>query len=282
MPGPSPTWYSEDVPALPALGPGDWIRALRRGVPMMLILVTGLAAMMLLRLVERPLFGLARPVTPHITVAVCRAVLAILGLRREVRGQRMFHRGAAVANHASWLDIFALNAGERLYFVSKAEVAGWAGIGWLARATGTLFIERDRRAAKAHLEAFRDRLIAGHKLVFFPEGTSTDGLRVLPFKTTLFAAFQAPELANAMWLQPVSIAYLPPEGCDPRVYGWWGGMAFGPHLLSILAMPRHGTVRLRYHPPVAVAQHPDRKALAALTEEAVRAGLEADRGPAPS
>ena len=94
-----------------------------------------------------------------------------------------------VANHASWLDIFALNAPQRIYFVSKDEVRDWPGIGWLARATGTVFIARKSREAGVQARLFETRMAAGHRLLFFPEGTSTDGRRVLPFKTTLFAAF---------------------------------------------------------------------------------------------
>jgi 1-acyl-sn-glycerol-3-phosphate acyltransferase len=227
--------------------------------------------------VERPLFGLDRPWTPHITQFVCRSAFVFLGIERRVTGRPMAARGAIVANHASWLDIFALNASKRIYFVSKSEVAGWPGIGWLARATGTLFIDRDRRAAAAQQRIFERRLAAGHKLLFFPEGTSTDGLRVLPFKTTLFQAFHAEALRPHLQIQPVSVVYVAPAGEDPRFYGWWGDMAFGAHLLKVLAAPRQGRVEIRYHPPVAVADHPDRKALARRLEGDVRAGLVAAR-----
>ena len=183
-----------------------------------------------------------------------------------------------MANHASWLDIFVLNAAKRVYFVSKAEVARWPGIGWLARATGTLFIARDRRQAAAQVALFRERLQAGHKLLFFPEGTSTDGLQVLPFKPTLFAAFTDPALGPDLAIQPVSVAYHAPAGADPRFYGWWGDMAFGPHLLSTLTARRQGRVEVVYHPPIRVADHADRKALARAAETAVRGGLQARLG----
>ena len=98
--------------------------------------------------------------------------------RIVVGGALLVGAGAMVANHSSWLDIFALNAAKRLYFVSKSEVAGWPVIGWLARATGTVFIKRKQRDAMRHIEVLRDRFLAGHTLLFFPEGTSTDGLRI--------------------------------------------------------------------------------------------------------
>ena len=274
----SPTWRGDDPPPmrLPK-GVGDWLRVLRRGVPMILLIVLGLLVKFLMRIVEYPLFGLRRPVTPVITTWVCRGALRAMGLRLVVRGRPMTHRGATVANHASWLDIFVLNATRRLYFVSKSEVATWPGIGWLARATGTLFISRDPRQAKAQAEQFRERLLAGHQLLFFPEGTSTDTLRVLPFKPTLFAAFFDEELRHAMHIQPVTVAYHPPEGESARYYGWWGDMDFGPHLLAMLATKRHGSVDVVFHPPVRVDDSPNRKTLAREVEDTVRAGLQAAR-----
>jgi len=241
----------------------------------MLGLVTfgGLALLLLVRLVEAPLHGLHRPWTPWITQTVCRTAFVILGMRHAVRGEQMVERGAVVANHSSWLDIFALNARKRIYFVSKSEVARWPGIGWLARATGTVFINRDPKEARAQQAVFEERLKAGNKLLFFPEGTSTDGLRVLPFKSTLYAAFFSPELRDILQVQPVTVIYTAPEGEDPRFYGWWGDMDFGAHLVKVLAAPRQGAVEIVYHPPVRVADTTDRKALAVATEAAVRSAF---------
>ena len=190
----------------------------------------------------------------------------------------MAMKGAVVANHASWLDIFTLNAVQRIYFVAKAEVAGWAGIGWLARATGTVFINRRGREAKAHKALFEARLRAGHKLLFFPEGTSTDGLRVLPFKSTLFEAFFTHGLEHVMHIQPVSVVYRAPPAAEPRFYGWWGEMAFAPHLLKVLAARRQGTVEVVFHEPVSVDAFPGRKALAAHCEAQVRSALPGPKG----
>ncbi|MEP4038786.1 lysophospholipid acyltransferase family protein [Pseudophaeobacter sp.] len=232
----------------------------------------GLLLLLLVRLIERPLCGLHRPVTPFITQFVCRNAFRILGIGFTAHGTLMKHRGAVVANHTSWLDIFALNAKKRIYFVSKAEVAAWPGIGWLARATGTVFIERNRARAKEQTDLFEARLMAGHKLLFFPEGTSTDGLRVLPFKTTLFAAFFGDHLRDICYIQPVSAVFHAPNGAEQRFYGWWGDMEFGPHLLKTLASLRQGRVELTYHTPLKVSDFAHRKALAAECERVVRQG----------
>ncbi len=269
----SVTWRSDDTPPAAAVTAAGWARAVARGAVLTTLISGGLILLLLVRLVERPLCAPRRPVTPWITQFVCRSAFVILGIGYRTRGHLMRRPGAVVANHSSWLDIFALNARKRIYFVSKFEVAGWPGIGWLAKATGTVFISRDARAAREQKQVFEARLQAGHKLLFFPEGTSSDGLRVLPFKSTLFAAFFTEDMHEAEWIQPVTVAYAAPPGQDARFYGWWGDMALGPHLLQVLAARRQGTVTLIYHPPVRVAAHPDRKSLAQACEAAVRGGL---------
>ncbi|WHZ37488.1 1-acyl-sn-glycerol-3-phosphate acyltransferase [Sagittula sp. MA-2] len=268
------TWEGEEPPAHPPFTLSERLRVAWRGIPIALVLVTGLLLMMFLRLIERPLHGMDRPWTPHITRVVCRIVLRIMGLRVRASGSPPAPCGALVANHSSWLDIFVLNSRWPVYFVSKAEVAGWPGIGLLARATGTVFITRDRRDAAAQTALFRERLAHGHRLLFFPEGTSTDGLRVLTFRTPLFAAFFDEDLVHEVSVQAVSLAYHAPEGADPRFYGWWGGMDFAPSLARVLAQRRQGSVDLICHAPVRVDDYANRKSLAHALETQVRAGHE--------
>lgn len=262
--------WLEDRMVLPAPGPAGWLRLALRGAALVAVVYGGLALLLLVRLVERPLCGLDRPVSPWITQGVCRVAVWLLGLRLRVRGRPMQGRGAVVANHASWLDIFVLNAVDRVYFVSKAEVAGWAGIGWLARATGTVFIARKGAEAKAQQELFEARLRAGHRLLFFPEGTSTDSRRILPFKSTLFAAFFTHGMEHVVRLQPVTVIYRPAPGMDGRFYGWWSDMAFAPHLMAVLASSRGGEVEVVLHEARAADDFADRKALAAWCEATVR------------
>ncbi len=269
----SVTWNGAPPPPPPDLGARDWLRVLRRGAGMLGALLLCFPLLLILRFPERAIWGAARPVTPWITQAVCVWCCWCMGLRRSVSGVPMRGEGAYVANHASWLDIFVLNASKRLYFVAKAEVSGWAGIGWLARGTGTIFVRRDRADAAKQAALFETRLHAGHRLLFFPEGTSTDGLRVLPFRPTLFAAFFADGLRETLQVQPVSVVYKAPEGQPASFYGWWGDAEFGASLLAVLAAPRHGGVTVTYHQPLRVAEFADRKALAAAAEAAVRSGF---------
>ncbi len=182
--------------------------------------------------------------------------------------------GAVVSNHISWLDIVALHGCQQVVFVSKSEVAGWPGIGFLARFVGTVFIRRDPKEARAQ----RDRLVRamdeGAKLMLFPEGTSTDGMRVLPFKSALFDMMFTSEMHKDLFVQPISLVYAaPPSSSDPRVYGWWGDMDLGPHLIQVLARRRQGAVQVTFHPPLAVRDFAERKALARTCEHMIREGM---------
>ena len=266
----SVTWSDEPEMQHEPLGVFGWVRVIIRGVPLVLVLAFGLFIHAVIRLLERPIFGERRPLSPRITQVVCRLGLLILGLTFRVRGEVMDHPGAVVANHSSWLDIFVLNAQKRIYFVAKSEVKGWAGIGWLARATGTVFIKRDRQDAQKHIQVFKDRLELGHRLLFFPEGTSSDGQRVLPFKTTLFAPFLTDHIKQNGHIQPVSVVYQAPAGKDPRFYGWWGDMDFGTHVLQVLGARKNGSVNVIYSPALSMQDWNDRKKLARELEDTVR------------
>ena len=266
-------WSPELPPPDIKITPIGWLRFAIKAPLIGILVFGGLFILLLVRLVERPLCGMDRPVTPFITLFVCRNTLRLIGIDYRVIGEPMKGPGAVVANHVSWMDIFILNARKRIYFVSKAEVANWPGIGWLARATGTVFVRGDRKDAKAQITQFQERISHGHKLLFFPEGTSTDGRVLLPFKPTLFAAFLADEMRETLSIQPVTMVYRAAEGADIRQYGWWGNMDFGQHFLAVLTAPKQGSVTVVYHDPVKVADYSDRKALARDLEVIVRKPL---------
>jgi len=262
-------WLDARLPPWRPAG-ADWLRIVWRGTQLATVVFGGFAVFLLIRLVEFPFAEPARPMSSRITQGVCRIALTILHIRPVRHGKPLLLPGALVANHAGWVDVFVLNAAHRVTFVAKSDVAHWPGIGLLARATGTLFITRKGTAAKRQQEELEARLRVGHRLMFFPEGTSTDGLRILPFKSTLFAAFFAPGLREGMNVQPVTVVYHAPPRTDPRHYGWWGDMTFAGHLLRLLATSGWGRVDVTFHPSLAVADFADRKALAQRCEAAVR------------
>ena len=265
------TWISEDgEPVSKKISIFGWMRVFSRGSAIIFIILFGLILKFVLRLFEKPLFGDRRPVTPYITVLVSKISLWLLSIPVTRFGAPLLQPGAFVANHTSWLDIFALNSGQSLYFVSKSEVSKWPGIGLLAKATGTLFIRRESKEAVAHKKLFGQRIKMGHRLLFFPEGTSTDGMRVLPFKSALFQAFFDSGLNSPCYIQPVTVTYFAPKNEDPRFYGWWGDMSFAVHLLKTIASRRQGSIEVRYHEPLLVSNFAKRKELAAAAEKIVR------------
>ena len=197
-----------------------------------------------------------------------------VGLTLEVVGTPMREAGARVGNHASWVDIFVIRAAAQIYFVAKSEVKVWPLIGWLANQTKTLFIERKRSEAKAQEALFMGRLDQGHRLCFFPEGTSSDGLRVLPFKSTLFNVFMTPAMREVSWVQPITTIYQPAPHLPVNFYGWWGGMSFAGHMIQVFARSTKGRVKVVFHDPVRASEFTDRKALCRYCDEKVRGAMD--------
>lgn len=188
------------------------------------------------------------------------------------------------ANHCSWLDIVVLSAVRPLSFVAKREVGAWPFFGSLARLQRTIFVDRDRRSSTARFKAvIQSRLRAGDTLVLFPEGTSTDGNRVLEFKSALMGAAEAtyPEgtkgIETAVTVQPVTLAYTRVHGMplgrhERPVLSWYGDMELAPHLWAALKRGPFDAV-VQFHPPVSLASLGNRKMLAAHCEQTVRDGL---------
>lgn len=204
-----------------------------------------------------------------------RAVCRLLGIRTRVDGQVARDRPVLiVANHVSWLDIPVLSAVAPLSFIAKKEVGTWPVVSSLARLQRTVFVDRARRTTVGHVASeMRNRLDQGDVLVLFAEGTSTDGNRVLPFKTALFAAAFSDENPDVC-VQTLSLTYtrlhgIPIGRADRNLIGWYGDMEMGDHAWSLLkAGPID--VRISVGAPIPLSEFADRKQLAEHTEKAVR------------
>ena len=207
-----------------------------------------------------------------------RRCCRILGFRVERRGRRSrAHPTLYACNHVSYFDIMILGSLIPASFVAKAEVGRWPFFGWLARLQQTVFVARRGREAGSHLDELRARLEAGDDLILFPEGTSSDGNRVLPFKSTLFAAAEKPVRGQPLCVQPVSIAYTRLDGVPMGRYlrpffAWFGDMELAGHLWHAAGLGR-ATVLVEFHKTVTVAEFGSRKALSAHCETAVSRGL---------
>ncbi len=270
----SVTWNGAEAPPLPRPTLAQRLRRVARAAAMVLTTYFLMIFVLAFNLAERwwPL-GVAQRIV-RLWGRIC---LWLCGVRIRVHGTPMPHHGAFVSNHVGWIDIFTHLSAQQVYFVSKAEVAGWPVVGILSRQIDPVYIERRRTGAREHRGQLRARLDRGHRLCFFPEGTSSDGRQVLPFRSTLFSALtEASEMgASDLWVQPMTLDYHPPAGLPDSFYGWWGEMDFASHIAAVLALSSGGVVDVSFHAPVAVGTRPDRKALAAACEAEVRAGLTA-------
>lgn len=244
------------------------------------VLIVALVGLLYLVLVL-PQWWLVRSGSPQAVVIprlFHRIVLWALGLKVTRRGQPSTARPTLfVSNHVSWIDIMVLGSELEASFVAKHEVDGWPFFGTLARLQRTVFVERKARRTADHRDLMVDRLAAGDSLILFPEGTSSDGLRILPFKSAFFSLAERRFDDRPLMLQPISLAYT--ELCNLPVgrrwsglFAWIGDQDLMPHLWRFLrAGPAVATIE--YHPPVTIDGFASRKALAAWVQTVVAQGV---------
>jgi 1-acyl-sn-glycerol-3-phosphate acyltransferase len=206
-----------------------------------------------------------------------RCCCHILGLRVRRLGRPTAVRPVLfAANHVSYLDITIFGSLIAGSFIAKHEVAGWPLFGWLAKLQRSVFIDRQVRSTVEQRDSIAGRLAAKEALILFPEGTSGDGNRVLPFKSALFSVAEH-AATGPVTVQPVSIAYTRVNGMPigrryRPLFAWYGEMAMAPHLWRVLGL---GTIEVvvEFHPPTTLAACGSRKMLARYCEERVKTGL---------
>jgi lyso-ornithine lipid O-acyltransferase len=203
--------------------------------------------------------------------------LRIMGIRLQRVGVVHKHRPVLfVANHASYLDIIILGALlPNASFVAKKEIEKWPVFGILAKLQETIFVERKVQLAKEHQQELAERLQENRSIIVFPEGTTSNGQYILPFKSTLFSVT---DMAGVdLPIQPLTIAYL---GLNGMALGrplrpfvtWYGDMAMCDHLWRLLGLGVIN-VRLIFHEPQTASSFKNRKEIAAWAEEQVHGGL---------
>ena len=212
-----------------------------------------------------------------------RICTSILGIRIVVTGTRSKERPTLyVSNHSSYLDIPVLGAILPASFVAKAEIASWPFFGLLAKLQRTIFVDRKPNHAASHSDDMKTRLAKGDSVILFPEGTSSDGNRTLPFKTSLFSVASLRVigkngLEKPITLQPVSVTCVALDGMPMGrflrpVYAWYGDMPLVPHVWQLLKLGRI-TVSVHFHETVDVGLVGSRKAVAEHCWQAVSDGV---------
>jgi 1-acyl-sn-glycerol-3-phosphate acyltransferase len=212
-----------------------------------------------------------------------RMIAKLLGLRVHVTGELSAERPLLIAaNHSSWADIVVLSSIAEVSFIAKSEVKSWPLFGLFAVLQRSVFVERERKHTTGHqADTIASRLAQGDTMVLFAEGTTSDGNRVLPFKSALFGAAQVAlrgAEAQKVLIQPVSITYTKVHGMPMGRYmrpvsSWPGSVAL---VTNLLGMVREGAldVEVRLGAPVEFTPESSRKAVAAAMERQVRAMMQ--------
>ncbi len=201
-------------------------------------------------------------------------LLEIVNVRLDLSGMAPTEGSMLVANHVSWLDIYAITAIRPAAFVSKAELRNWPLIGWLAAKTGTIFVHRGSRL---HVRAINDEigkvLLSGGNVTVFPEGTTTDGTHILHFHASLLQ----PAISGGRPVQPLALAYLGLDGQPSDAAAYAGDTSLWQSLRMIARQPGL-TLRIDVTPPLPTGGS-DRRAIAALARAAIalRLGISLDQ-----
>lgn len=242
---------------------------------LLLLVPAQIAALVLVRL------GWRGP-SQLIPVVFHRGLLQLLGIRLKTRGKLSAKRPLLiVANHSSWLDIVILGAVNPLSFVAKSEMENWPLFGSLARLQRTIFIKRDkRRTAGEQANAIASRMTDREIMVLFPEGTTSDGNSLYPFKTPLFEAAKlalADSSQDTAAVQPCAICYshihgLPINRAERPHVAWPGDVGLGESLLRILRTGALDVV-VCFAQPIKLDRDSNRKVVAAEAASSIRTML---------
>jgi lyso-ornithine lipid O-acyltransferase len=251
----------------------------RAGLALRLLLLGLLYVIVLGPLLLALRFGWRR-IAGVIPLVFHRFFLVLFGVRVTERGTPP--AGVAtlvVANHVSWLDIPVIGSLHPLSFIAKSEIEGWPMVGFLARLQQSVFIDRKRKKATAEVShAVAHRLAKGEAIVLFAEGTTGDGNRILPFRSSLVGAARATvadPAAGRIYLQPLAITYVRRNGLPisrrerPEV-AWYGDMDLAPHLYRFTCSGPLDVVVVWGEP---IAFNGDRKQATAAAESAVRTAI---------
>jgi lyso-ornithine lipid O-acyltransferase len=226
---------------------------------------------------QRLALALNGPLSANLPRRYHRWCCRIFGMNIVVRGKPSpTHPTLFVSNHSSYFDIIILGSLFNCSFIAKADMIGWPLVGQLAKLQRSVFVDRKPANVGEHSEEIARRLKAGDSLVLFAEGTTSDGNRILPFKSSLLSvAEQAPPDMN-LTIQPVSIIATRLDGMPlgramRPLYAWYGDMPLAPHIWAALKAGKL-TVEVEFHEPFKAGTM-TRKQITARCEAAVERGV---------
>ncbi len=244
------------------------MKGLRKVIRGLLVLATTLGCFLVLvvcLLLLLPFRGVRRRARNRILNFWGRTCLWILGGRLVVEGEPPQGQFFLVSNHVSYVDILALGASVGCFFIAKAEIRSWPLMGFISHTAGTLFIDRELRRDVARVNALVERTLEeGYGIVLFPEGTSSQGHDLLPFRSPLLAY----PVSVGMAVHTASLTYSTPPGEVPANLSicWWGDAPFGGHAWQLLGL-KSFEARVRFGESVPAGD--ERKALARRLQDEV-------------
>ncbi len=192
-----------------------------------------------------------------------KGLVFIFGIKVNHKGIPNNKKTVYVSNHTSYLDILILGSKIDGLFVAKSEIETWPLINKISKLRKTIFVNRGKKSeVNTQVKRLSNTLKDGYNIILFPEGTSNDGHRVLPFKSSLFAITDDPDIQD-FYIQPISISYtgldgLPLNRMFKPFFAWYGNMDLLPHVWQFLGLGSC-EITINYHKPILFSQFSSRK-----------------------
>lgn len=264
------TWEKENVDEIPPIGFFHVLKGLLRLLVFLPLTIFLVIVFLILKAILKPL-NLNYPVF-LIRKSWSVLILRLFGLKLKVIGKQSYNSTIFVSNHISWTDILVIQSVLDIIFVAKSDVKKMPGLGFLAGIANTVFIDRNPQKISKDSLILKKKIEKGELICFFPEGTSTDGLRVLKFKSGFFQLLFDGIYNQNKYIkkvQPLSIYYkVHNKNLSKDFYGWWGSMSIISHITKILCLSS-GSVELKFHDSLNSEEFNDRKEIALAAENTI-------------
>ena len=264
------TWEKENVDEIPPIGFFHVLKGLLRLLVFLPLTIFLVIIFLIFKAILKPL-NLNYPVF-LIRKSWSVLILRLFGLKLKVIGKQSYNSTIFVSNHISWTDILVIQSVLDIIFVAKSDVKKMPGLGFLAGIANTVFIDRNPQKISKDSLILKKKIEKGELICFFPEGTSTDGLRVLKFKSGFFQLLFDGIYNQNKYIkkvQPLSIYYkVHNKNLSKDFYGWWGSMSIISHITKILCLSS-GSVELKFHDSLNSEEFNDRKEIALAAENTI-------------
>mgnify|MGYP001177655981 FL=1 len=264
------TWEKENVDEIPPIGFFHVLKGLLRLLVFLPLTIFLVIIFLIFKAILKPL-NLNYPVF-LIRKSWSVLILRLFGLKLKVIGKQSYNSTIFVSNHISWTDILVIQSVLDIIFVAKSDVKKMPGLGFLAGIANTVFIDRNPQKISKDSLILKKKIEKGELICFFPEGTSTDGLRVLKFKSGFFQLLFDGIYNQNKYIkkvQPLSIYYkVNNKNLSKDFYGWWGSMSIISHITKILCLSS-GSVELKFHDSLNSEEFNDRKEIALAAENII-------------